>query len=1044
MSGAGSSAPALPGGLSFDWTADPAFSGACPNCGAPAPGPRLVLVRWTDTKTMRPVERALYACATCDARFYEPRSLPEYHHEETRVIGWPPFHVQQNAGIWPITAPIARIDKPARARCLEIGGGYGFGLDFAIHERGWNGLGIDPAPLAGLGRRDLDLPVRIGYFPKEDTRTAALWDVIVATEVIEHMDHPGILLTNMRDRIAPDGIVLLTTPDGGAIAPDTPHDALEQILVPEIHTVFQTEASMAYTLRAAGFTHLLVERDATSLVAFASTAPFVLEDDPPTLRARFRRYLDRRAASLDPVSDAGIGLLGRALFEATNDGDHEAADAARTALFPALRSRYGLDPETLEDLPPPNAAPILKDLVDVMPFNLGPVMFAEAMRRIGAGAPRSAVLREFHIAGQACDTLLDALHRLWLTDALTAEIAWHVRAEQAICRATMGDAEAAALVLALPSRGPGDLAGPTALWRVLIELTNAGAIAAARDLVARAGLDWPEPGLPPGIATDALRIIGQLGLLEGGDPAAALPAAAALDGDDPFAAELLLGAVVRLVNMRRFDEIVPQLGHAVAVCAGREDALGTDAANALAIAIDRTADPAAIPGLIRSLRLDGARRVTILLDAFSRLVAAERYDEAMEMVDAENIVSHAVARDDESGQDARLALALLDLATGDPMDVPARIDGLAIEEVRRREILIGAFSRLVNAARYADAARFAAEVAIEALAGIGGADDAPGNDALVGLAILDLVIGDPARAPGRIAGIPIESGHRRQITLGAFVALVNRARYDDAIALRDNAPVTDWAAIDDADGADAAVALVALALITEDPAGLPALLGRLPHVAAAAHNDALVQAALRLLHLARPDEAEAIIARIDTAALAPAALVELLAAQAGCAAAAGDIAALDILLDRLEAAATDPSRIASLAVGAFVTAVNNGDFAAARPLCRWIEPAFANYAPATTELTRSAGFALGILELQDPPQPHRAERAFAAVRRGFAAELAEGTAAPALFWEALRGEFLALHRTGRAAEAIALGRAMLARYEGAPADLRNELIPPAQ
>lgn len=1025
----------LPGGLEFDWREGPAWRGECPNCGGTAPSPRLVLVSWTGTKTMAPMRRAIYACPICDVRFYEPMKLPDYHHEETRVIGWPQFYVQQNAGIWPVTAPIARIAKPRGARFLEIGGGYGFGLDFAIHAREWTGLGIDPSPLAERGRTELGLPVKVGYFPEADDSGALLWDAIVATEVIEHMDRPGSLLRDMNDRLAPDGVALLTTPDGGAIAPDTPHAALEQILVPEIHMVFQTVRSLEHALREAGFAHVRVARDAYSVVAFASGEKLTLDDDPALLRRRFRDSLDRRSAALDPASDAGIGLLGRAMFEAANDGDFAAAAAARDRLFPAVRARYDLDLETLETLPPPCREPKLAAMKDRVPFNLGPVMFAEAMRRIGEGATRRDVARELGLAEDAASILIEALHRLWLTDGMTEDIAWRARAEQAIGSAEAGGDDAVSRLLSLRPRGEADITSRIYLWRGLIELTNAGAVAAARELAAIAALARPEDDLPDNIRRNALIVLGQLALEPDGAPEEAIAIADALEPDDA-AADLRLGAFIRMVNAARYDEAAAQAEAVARLCRDRADATGRDAATSLAIVIEKRADPATIPDLLRPLAIDPSRRDAIILDAFSRLVAAGRHEEAVAMADAESIVSRAVARDDDAGRDARLALALLDLATGDPMDVPARLAGLMIDEARRRELLIGAFSRLVNAGRYADAAQFAGETDIEDLVGEGALDDPTTADAAIGLAILDLVLGDPASASARIASVPVDPVRRRQITLGSFVTLVNRARYDEALSLCETMPIIDWATSPmDEDGADASIALATLALVAGDPGEVPGLLDRLPNLAEPVRQEALAQAAIRLAHQGRSDEAGPIGAAIDRAAISPASRTELNMLDAGAAVATEDAAQLAELLEALDADAADPARTKDLAISGFVSAVNRGDFLSATRLRHRIEPDFVNYARATTDALRSAGFALGVLDLQEPAQPHRAEAAFAAVRRGYAAELAKGEAAPTLFWEALRGETIALHRTNRAAEAQALAHAMLARYGGAPEDM---------
>ena len=1016
----------------------------CPNCGAEGPKPRLLDVAWTAPKLPRGDRKPVLACPACTARFYPPLRVPNYGDPDVMDWGWHQFHIQHGAGLVAITRLLGRIARKPGTRCLEIGCGYGFGLDFARHAMGWTCLGIDPSPMARVGAADLGLDIVDGYFP-DALPDAAPWDVIAATEVIEHVQRPAALIAELRARLAPDGILLLTTPDGAAIDRATPETDLAQLLAPGIHMVFQTEASLRRLLESAGFANVRVGREGFTLVAYAGATRGALAEDDAAQRPRFRAWLADRARALDPVSDPGIGFAARALFEAAVDLDWPAAAAARSHLWPAIRARYGFEPDALEAIPADWMSLPLARLNEVMPLNLGMILHAEASRLRADPATRPRAGAVFALAGDAAAALHAALARLTLNDALATQLAFRAAAEAALEAARVAAPETPLRFAALASRAAPEAERRDVLWRGVIELVNAGAPERARALMQAEGLAEPGPDLPHVTRRDALIVLGQLALGPGGDPRRAIALAERLGADAPSSpgAPLLLGAVVRLSNDGEEAALVPLLHRAAPLCAGRTDALGTDASNALAGAIARHADPAEIPLLLRPLRIDARRRVEAVLTAFTRLVAAGRHDEAVAMADAENIVSHAVARDDAIGRDTRLALALLDLATGDPADVPARIAGLALGPAAQRDMLIDGFCRLVNAGRYADAATYAEAAGIEALAASGGGNDPAAADALTALAILDLVTGDPARAPARIAAVPLAPERRRQITLGAFVTLVNRARYDEAIALAESAPIADWAAAGDADGHDAAIALIALALVAGDPAILPALLDGLPHLDTAARGDALVQAALRLLHLGRPDEAARLLAPVDEAALAPAARIELLAARAGCAAAAGDTAALADLLDRLDAEGADPGRLAGLAVGRFVSAVHEGDFAAADRLRRRVEPAFDGFAPAASPALRGAGFALGLLELQEPARPHRAERAFAAVRRGFAADLAEGDAAPALFWETLRGEIIALHRTGRAAEAAALGRAMLARYEGAPDSLRTELAPPA-
>lgn len=892
--------PATAPAIRVHWPDTPAAPQdlVCPNCGADGPKPRLLDVAWTAPKLPRGDRKPVLACPACTARFYPPLRVPNYGDPDVMDWGWHQFHIQHGAGLVAITRLLGRIARPAGTRCLEIGCGYGFGLDFARHAMGWTCLGIDPSPMARVGAADLGLDIIDGYFPDalpDSEPDAKPWDVIAATEVIEHVQRPAALIAELRARLASDGILLLTTPDGAAIDRATPETDLVQLLAPGIHMVFQTEASLRRLLESAGFTNVRVAREGLTLVAYGGATRGALAGDDVAQRRRFRDWLAARARALDPTSDPGLGFAARALFEAAIDLDWPAAAAARSGLWPAIRARYDFEPDALQTIPADWMTLPLARLNEVMPLNLGMILHAEASRLRAAPATRPRASAVFALAGDAAAALHEALARLTLNDGLATQLAFRAAAEAALEAARLAVPETLDRFARLATREAPDAERGDVLWRGVIELVNAGAVDLAHALMQAEGLAEPGPDLPPVTRRDALIVLGQIALGIGVDPA----------------------------------------------------------------------------------------------------------------------------------------------------DIPSRLSGLALDDATRREMVIDGFCRLVNNGRYADAARYAEAADMEALAVTGEPADPSRIAAVSCLAILDLVIGDPAHAPARIASVQVSPERRRQVTLGAFVTLVNRARYDEAVTLAESAPIANWAATDDADGHDAAIALIALTLVAGDPAILPALLDGLPHLDRAASSDALVQGALRLLHLNRPDEAIRLIAPVDETALGPPARIELLAARAGCAAATGDIAGVALLLERLESEDAPAERIASLALSSFTQAVSTGDFAAASLLRRHVEPAFAGFAPAASAALRGAGFALGLLELQEPARPHRAELAFAAVRRGFTADLAEGDAAPPLFWEALRGEMIALHRTGRAAEATALGRAMLSRYDGAPDSLRTELAPSA-
>jgi SAM-dependent methyltransferase len=1017
----------------------------CPNCGAPGPKPRVLDVSSLEMRSGECQRRRLFACPDCTCRYYLAQPPPTYH--DWLMIGWLELTAQQGAGLWPIDSPIARINKPHGARYLEIGCGFGFGLDFAMHAKGWHVLGIDPAPLAELGCRLLDAPLRQGYFPAADPRIEP-WDVMVATEVIEHLTTPMELLRDMRARLAEDGVLLLTTPAGEAITPATAQATLAQLLAPDLHMVFQTKTSLTQLLIEAGFPHMEIKQDATSLVAFASAVPLDLDDDMQRGRFVFRDYLVKRAGDTDPASDIGIGFAGRAMAEAVNDGDFTEAAAMRDRIWSGIKSRFGLDLDRLDHLPPEVHNLNLQRLRFAVPFNLPTVLFAEAMRRLGSGGKRAEVRRELSVAAEAAALLIRALAAFSLNDGMTEEIAWQAQAELAIADAEAGDPAILVSLQSLPRAN--SIRHRQIAWRALIALGNADALDLAAALVAQEGLQQPDETLPAHQRRDVLAVLGRLALMPDSEPMRAVMIAREL-GNDPAADDLLLVGFIRLVNASRYHEAAAAASDVAPRAAMRRDDVGIDARLALAVLDLTNGDPADVPGRLEGLGAMPERGLVLLLGAFTKLVNLARYREAMDFSTAHDIAAIATKRGDAAGRNARLALAVLDLMAGDPALAPSRLEGLEIDPARRDDLVLGAFTRLVNMSRFDDAVALASAERIGEIAMQGHGDAA--RDARLALAVLDLTQGDPADVPARLRGLEVEPPRRRALMLGAFTRLVNAARFDDAMALREAAPIRDWSADTfDPAGADATYAAIMLELAAGDPALVPDLLDTLPRLDTAERDNLLLQAFLRLAQK-QPEAARDLASRgtVEGAALRAApelrdeSLIALMMLDIRPGGRPDGVAAR---LDAWQEAGLEPLQVKSLARLAFVSLVNAQSFEAAAMLRPRIEPDFSNFAKATTMEARDAGYALGVLHLQslDPEhqaQPFRAEAAFSAVRRGFADQLAEGEAAPPLFWEALRGEMVALNQVNRGSESATLGRAMLARYRGAPADLAHDFAPPS-
>ncbi len=469
----------------------------CPNCGAANPK-TLVLtvdVQLPDNPSKR---LRLLRCPTCTCHFYDSQIPPDYAEPALNNRGRVPFYVQQGAGISLITRPLAQAAAmPPGSAYMEVGCGYGFSLDFAVNTRGWHGLGIDPAPLAAIGRDALGLPIELRYL-RDDDEARGTMDVVMGSEVVEHVPSPAAFVRTLRAMLKPGGLLMLTTPNGADIGRDTPSGIIIPLLSPSLHLVIQSAESLTALLRMGGFEHIEVLVDSHSLIAFASDAPLQLERDPARLRLALREHLEGRAAKLDQTGDLFLGLAGRAFQEAVNDGDIAAADRAWALLTGGCHARFGWNLDGLTSLPAEVATCSLERMAQLVPLNLGGLLYSRAIRRLAAGAPRSSLAGQFTLASAAAAAMRRALGELAMEDGQTEDIDWTARAEALLCGASAGDPGVVARLAALPRAPTGGAARQRSMMqRALTTLVNAGHLDLARRLLGAAGAGIA-PDIQPG------------------------------------------------------------------------------------------------------------------------------------------------------------------------------------------------------------------------------------------------------------------------------------------------------------------------------------------------------------------------------------------------------------------------------------------------------------------------------------------------------------------------------------------------------------------
>jgi SAM-dependent methyltransferase len=457
------------GAAMVSWTGGATVAAACPNCGHQG-DKRSVLQATLPASDGR--QATLLACDTCSCLFFDTQ-LPAGGTSGVAAATGPAlaFYLQQGAGIGAMAMNLAALDVPAGASYLEIGCGFGFGLDFAARALGWRVRGIDPSPFAVTGREMLGLPIEARYLLPGDS-CGGPHDVIMTSEVIEHVSDPAGFAATLRAALAPDGVLLLTTPAAEAVAPETPPGLLIPLLSAGHHHILQSAESLKAVLLGAGFRSVEVERHGPSLLARASAGDRRWPSSPMADRTLYRRYLGEAMAAATPGSDLWLGLATRAYREAVVAQDPEPAARLYEILAQECTARFGRAPHEIA-VP---AGTSLEALTKAEPLCLGGILLHRAWQRLHAGAAAGEAIPLFDAAAAACDRLRAALNAIGSDDGDAEDVAWTARAEAAVAAAHVGDAEVLARLAALgpaPREGGHERAS-AARRRCFVTLVNAG------------------------------------------------------------------------------------------------------------------------------------------------------------------------------------------------------------------------------------------------------------------------------------------------------------------------------------------------------------------------------------------------------------------------------------------------------------------------------------------------------------------------------------------------------------------------------------------
>jgi SAM-dependent methyltransferase len=252
-------------------------------------------------------------------------------------------YVEVGAGIATIAEAFEIADTSRVRRFLDVGCNYGFALDLGRFAHGWQVLGVEPSLAGTRGARELGLDIRAEYLSPE-SEIGADFDLILASEVVEHVPEPVVFLQALRERLSERGVLLLTTPAAEIIGEGEAEAEILAALSPGYHVFIASATGLELMLRSAGFAAVSVQRRGGQLTAVASvsigpaSSQVTVQD-----RAAMLAYYRWRGQNAERGSALASGMATRYLRLACALGRYHEAAAMIPRVTESIRLLHGID-----------------------------------------------------------------------------------------------------------------------------------------------------------------------------------------------------------------------------------------------------------------------------------------------------------------------------------------------------------------------------------------------------------------------------------------------------------------------------------------------------------------------------------------------------------------------------------------------------------------------------------------------------------------------------------------------------------------------------